>query len=176
MNRFLKSMLLAALGLTAIFSTPAKASQNYQRTNGVAGEFKNIKVCSYDYNYTISGSMEASNEGREVQNVVINSNLKRWISPTPNGWSVPLWTQTGWRQVQTRFNFPGVNRRFYNFEYSSSYGTLLAFDQDVVIGNSILTYATSNSGQQRTYDLGGTINMGMIQKGTCKVYDDGNFR
>jgi hypothetical protein len=178
--KFSKFSIFLLVLFSAFFSNSlnnATASERYSRKNGVAGEFKYIKVCSYDYYYSVSGVMEASQEGpAKVIAVKINQQNKVWYSPTPNGWALPIWTsKVNWRPVETVWNWKGGNPRFYDFSYNSSYGTLLAFDTEVKLGSII----TLGKGQGRIYDvfdLGGIINLGMIQRGSCKVYEDGVFK
>jgi hypothetical protein len=168
--------ILPSIGIGEV----ANASGNYQRRNGVAGEFKYLKVRSYDYNYSIEGRMEASPEGTSVKYIGINAKAPRWYSPTPNGWSIPFRTSYTWRNIASFTNyFIGSNKRFYHFEYSSNYGSLLAYDNDVLIGNTIETYEQSPKGWGfgvRIQDLGGLVNMGYIGKNSCKIWDDGQFK
>jgi hypothetical protein len=186
MGIFKKTIAVSAIALsttvlsTGIFpvniaglqnSQPASASANYQRKNGLAGEYKYIKVCNNPSGRTVDVVFEASQEGAIVQGISINLLAKR-----KNNFSVSTPTQGGaWLAYRTyNYNwerdhyFRGSSGRFFSY-HGAGFATSFEPWDDVKFGTQTYT----NNGI--VYDLGGIINLGKIPDWKCRTYDDGRY-
>jgi hypothetical protein len=159
------------LGIILVLPNPVLSSANYQRKQGVAGEYKYIKVCNYPSGRTVDVAFEASQEGATVQGISINLLAKRKdnysISTIAQGTAWLAWRTHGYNWDRDHY-FRGSSGRFFSY-HGQAYANSFEPWDDVKFGSQIYT----NNGV--VYDLGGIINLGKIPDWQCRTYDDGRY-
>jgi len=177
-NAKLKKVALAA-SVTALLSTslstlplPVQASRNYQERDGIFGEIKYAEFCNVSNSLRARVIAEAGSRKSRVSNVEFKI-YSRYA------YGLNLWGQTfgyvtgeNWRPIgvpATRFNTRSGDRRFYDT-------TVMTYPLTTVVDSPIRFSIHVNHSRGKTIDLGGIVDMGRIEAGKCRVYDDGNFR
>lgn len=164
------SLLLSSMVLP--FAVIGQASPNYQERDGIYGEIKFAEFCNVPNALRARVVAEAGSRDSRVSSVEFKI-YSRY------SYGVNLWGQTfgyvtgeNWRPIgvpDTRYNTENGDRRFYDT------GPMTAQLHSVV--HSPIKFAIHvNHSRGKTIDLGGIVDMGVIEPGQCRIYDDGNFR
>ena len=167
--KFYKSIFLATLVLL-FAELPGTASPNYQERDGIYGEIKFAEFCNVSNALRARVIAEAGSRDSRVSSVEF-----KWYSRYAIG--INLWGQTfgavageNWRSLNgTKYNTRNGDRRFYDT-------APLVFPLQSIVDSPIKFSIHVNHSRGKTIDLGGIVDMGKIEAGKCRVYDDGNFR
>jgi len=168
------SVFLTIVASLATSSFPVQASQNYQERDGIAGEIKYAEFCNNSGALRARVVAEATSRSSRVSSVEFKI-YSRY------GYGLNLWGQTfgyvtgeNWRPIgipDKKYNvmpWQG-DRRFYDTKPMSYLLTSLV--------DSPIKFAIHvNHSRGKTIDLGGVVDLGRIEPGKCRIYDDGNFR
>ncbi len=167
-------VFVAMLASLATSSFPVQASQNYQERDGISGEIKYAEFCNSSGALRARVVAEATSRSSRVSSVEFKI-YSRY------GYGVNLWGQvwgyvTGenWRPIgihDTRYNvmpWQG-DRRFYDTRP-------MTFPLSSLVDSPIKFTIHVNHSRGKTIDLGGIVDLGRIEPGKCRIYDDGNFR
>jgi hypothetical protein len=166
---FYKSLLLAAMVLP-FAAIPGQASPNYQERDGIYGEIKFAEFCNTPGALRYRVIAEAGSRDSKVLNVDFKIYTRYSISVNLLGQEFGLPSGENWRSFKREMNqLGGGDRRFYD--------TGVRFTPLGSIIDSPVKFSIHvNHRRGRTIDLGGIVDMGIIERGKCKIYDDGNFR
>ena len=165
---FYKSLLLAALVLP-FSAIPGQASPNYQERDGIYGEIKFAEFCNTPNALRVRVVAEAGSRDSRVQNVEFKIYSRYSIGVNAWGQSLGYTTGENWRNLRVEANSRRGDRRFYDT-------TPLFAPLTSVVDSNIKFSIHVNHSRGRTIDLGGVVDMGKIEPGKCRIYDDGNFR
>jgi hypothetical protein len=183
MQYSLKKSAIASFTALSLISPslmlPANASANYQERDGIFGEIKFAEFCNVSNALRARVIAEAGSRDSRVNSVEFKI-YSRY------GYGLNLWGQqfgyvTGenWRSIGpgsqsaygTIYNVPEGrgDKRFYDttpytFPFTSAVDSPIKFAIHV------------NHSRGKTIDLGGVVDLGKIEPGKCKIYDDGNIR
>ncbi|MCT7957909.1 hypothetical protein [Laspinema palackyanum] len=170
----LKKIYLSLLLCSMVLPIAAigQASPNYQERDGIYGEIKFAEFCNIPNGLRARVVAEAGSRDSRVSSVEFKI-YSRYA------YEVNLWGQTvvhvtgeNWRPLGVlgpRNNTRDGDRRFYDS------GPMTGPLQSVV--HSPIKFAIHvNHSRGTTIDLGGIVDMGVIEPGQCRIYDDGNFR
>lgn len=167
---FYKSLLFAALVLP-FSAIPGQASPNYQERDGIYGEIKFAEFCNTSNFLRYRVIAEAGSRDSRVTSVEfkiysrysIGANILPALSGGfPSG--------ENWREAA---------RPIYNnvFRDTRFYDTGPLFSPAISIVDSPIKFSIHvRHSRGKTIDLGGVVDMGKIEPGKCRIYDDGNFR
>jgi hypothetical protein len=170
LKKFYLSLLLSSIVLP--FAVIGQASPNYQERDGIYGEIKFAEFCNVSNALRARVVAEAGSRDSRVSSVEFKI-YSRYA------YGVNLWGQTfgyvtgeNWRPIgvpDIHYNTENGDRRFYDT------GPMTAPLQSVV--DSPIKFAIHvNHSRGKTIDLGGIVDIGVIEPGKCRIYDDGNFR
>ncbi|MEK0195554.1 MAG: hypothetical protein EAZ78_05155 [Oscillatoriales cyanobacterium] len=169
---FYKSLLLVALVLP-FAAIPGQASPNYQERDGIYGEIKFAEFCNTPNNLRARVIAEAGSRDSRVESVEFKmySRYSLNVNFRGIGWAVP--SGENWRTISPvgnqKYNTRNGDRRFYDT------GVLVGLFTSIV--DSPIKFSIHvNHSRGKTIDLGGVIDLGKIEVGQCRIYDDGNFR
>lgn len=168
---FYKSLLLAALVLP-FAAIPGQASPNYQERDGIYGEIKFAEFCNTPNSLRARVVAEAGSRDSRVQNVEFKIYSRYSFGVSAWGQSFGYTTGENWRSLNVRNGFNNTrngDRRFYDT------GPMTA-PLTSIVDSPIKFSIHVNHSRGRTIDLGGVVDMGRIEPGKCRIYDDGNFR
>lgn len=171
MKRLYVSLILSSL-LLPFAALIGQASPNYQERDGIYGEIKFAEFCNIPNALRARVIAEAGSRDSRVSSVEFKI-YSRY------GYGVNLWGQTfgyvtgeNWRPIgvgDTHYNTKDGDRRFYDT-------TPLTGPLNSVVSSPIKFAIHVNHSRGKTIDLGGIVDMGVIEPGKCRIYDDGNFR
>ncbi|HAT13475.1 MAG TPA: hypothetical protein DCS91_07770 [Microcoleaceae bacterium UBA11344] len=168
--KFYKSLLLASLVLP-FAAIPGQASPNYQERDGIYGEIKFAEFCNTPNALRYRVIAEAGSRDSRVQSVEFKMYTRYSIGVNLLGQQFGLPSGENWRNMSTMSNWTGLrgDQRFYD--------TKPLFSPLTSIVDSPVKFSIHvNHSRGKTTDLGGIVDMGKIEVGKCKIYDDGNFR
>ena len=168
--KFYKSLLLASLVLP-FAATPGQASPNYQERDGIYGEIKFAEFCNTPNALRFRVIAEAGSRDSRVQSVEFKMYTRYSVGVNVGGQQFGFPSGENWRNMYTLSNFTGLrgDQRFYD--------TGARFSPLISIVDSPDKFSIHvNHSRGKTTDLGGIVDMGKIEAGKCRVYDDGNFR
>jgi hypothetical protein len=169
--KFSKSLILASLVLLCT-DLPGTASRNYQERDGIYGEIKFAEFCNVSNALRARVIAEAGSRNSRVSSVEFKI-YSRYA------YGLNLWGQTfgyvtgeNWRPIgvpDKRYNTSQGDKRFYDTG-------VMTYPLSSVVDSPIRFSIHVNHSRGKTIDLGGIVDMGKIEAGKCRVYDDGNFR
>ncbi|MEG3892315.1 hypothetical protein QT973_18065 [Microcoleus sp. Z1_A1] len=165
---FYKSLLLAALVLP-FSAIPGQASPNYQERDGINGEIKFAEFCNISGNLRARVIAEAGSRDSRVQSVEFQMYTRYSLGVNALGQPFGLTSGENWRRLRIESNSRRRDKRFYD---TSS----LFFPLQSIVDSPVKFSIHVNHSRGRTIDLGGIVDMGRIEPGKCRIYDDGNFR
>ncbi|MCT7970231.1 hypothetical protein NG799_28345 [Laspinema sp. D1] len=170
----LKKLYLSLLLCSIVLPIAAigQASPNYQERDGIYGEIKFAEFCNVPNALRARVVAEAGSRDSRVSSVEFKI-YSRY------SYGVNLWNQTfgyvtgeNWRPIgvpNTLNNTRDGDRRFYDT-------TPMTYPLTSVVSSPIKFSIHVNHSRGKTIDLGGIVDMGVIEPGQCRIYDDGNFR
>ena len=168
-NFFYKSLLLASLVLP-FAAIPGQASPNYQERDGIYGEIKYAEFCNQPNGLRARVVAEAGSRDSRVLGVEFKIYTRYSFGINAFGQQFGFPSGENWRSAaRPVLNSSFGDKRFYDtgpiwYPLSSLVDSPVKFSIHV------------NHSRGKTIDLGGIVDMGKIEPGKCKVYDDGNFR
>jgi hypothetical protein len=174
----LKDLVLNASVLSILnvcfFNNFVLASPSYQERDGIYGEIKFAEFCNVSNSLRARVIAEAGSRDSRVSKVEFKIYSRYGYGVNALGQVFGYVTGENWRPLGA----PG-----YRNNTSLSQGDRRFYDSGVLIGplNSIVDSPIKFSihvqhSKGKTIDLGGIVDMGKIEVGKCRVYDDGNFR
>lgn len=166
--KFYKTLLLASL-LLPFAATPGQASPNYQERDGIYGEIKFAEFCNTSNALRFRVIAEAGSRDSRVQSVEFKMYTRYSVGVNLGGQQFGFPSGENWRQFWNENNTRTGDRRFYD--------TGARFSPLISIVDSPVKFSIHvNHSRGKTTDLGGIVDMGKIEAGQCRIYDDGNFR
>jgi hypothetical protein len=174
----LKDLVLNAYALTILntcfFNNFVLASPRYQERDGIYGEIKFAEFCNVSNSLRARVIAEAGSRDSRVSKVQFKIYSRYGYGVNALGQLFVYVTGENWRPL-------GIID--YKNNTSLSKGDRRFYDSGVLIGplNSTVDSPIKFSihvqhSKGTTIDLGGIVDMGKIEEGKCRVYDDGNFR
>ena len=166
---FYKSLLLAALVLP-FSALPGQASPNYQERDGIYGEIKFAEFCNTPNLLRYRVIAEAGSRDSRVTSVEFKIYTRYSIGANVLGQQFGLPSGENWREAAK----PIPNNAFRDTRF---YDTGPLFSPLTSIVDSPVKFSIHvRHSRGKTIDLGGVVDMGKIEPGKCRIYDDGNFR
>ncbi|MEG4345832.1 hypothetical protein QUB70_21510 [Microcoleus sp. A003_D6] len=169
---FYKSLLFAALVLP-FSAIPGQASPNYQERDGIYGEIKFAEFCNTSNQLRARVIAEAGSRDSRVKSVEFKMYSRYSMNVNFQGIGLAVPSGENWRTISPiggpRYNTRNGDRRFYDT------GVMIGLLQSIV-DSPVKFSIHANHSRGRTVDLGGVVDMGRIEPGKCRIYDDGNFR
>jgi hypothetical protein len=165
---FYKSLILAGLVLP-FAAIPGQASPNYQERDGIYGEIKFAEFCNNPNGLRTRVVAEAGSRDSRVFSVEFKIYTRYGVGVNLYGQQFGLVGSENWRTLRVESNTSRDDRRFYD---TNPLFTPLSSIVDSPVKFSIHV----NHSRGKTIDLGGIVDMGKIEVGKCRIYDDGNFR
>ncbi|WP_190489639.1 hypothetical protein [Microcoleus sp. FACHB-831] len=169
MTKFSKSLVLASMVLL-FAELPGAASRNYQERDGIYGEIKFAEFCNMHNGLRYRVIAEAGSRDSRVSRVEFKIYTRYSIGVNIAGQQFGLPSGENWRNLRGEmYNNKWGDKRFYD--------TGVLFSPLISIIDSPVKFSIHvNHTRGKTIDLGGIVDMGKIEQGKCRVYDDGNFR
>lgn len=157
----------------SILTIPASASPNYEEREGVFGEIKYAEICNESSSLRVYIEAEAGSRTVRVEQVKFKAFFrpKRGVSLSGN-----FIGQTGgerWREVGEAYNTAQGDRRWY--QQTMNYIVGAHPDSPVKVSVHVDTRRESDNRLSTVYDLGGIVDFGKVEAGSCRVYRDGQF-
>ena len=170
---FLAPITSGAL-IIALAADRVQASSNYQERDGIYGEIKFAEFCNAPLGLRARVVAEAGSRDSRVKNVEFKMFSRVGVGVNILGQLVVIPASEAWRPMpftERRYNINPKrgDRRFYDTGVQI-YPLIAIFDSPVRFAIHV------NHSRGKTIDLGGIVDLGRISPGTCRVYDDGNFR
>jgi hypothetical protein len=174
----LKHLLLNAYALsilnTCFFDNFVLASPRYQERDGIYGEIKFAEFCNISNSLRARVIAEAGSRDSRVSKVQFK--IYSRYSYGLNAWGQTLGyvTDESWRPIglpsyRNNVSPSQGDRRFYDTKP-------MTYPLTSVVDSPIKFSIHVQHSKGTTIDLGGIVDMGRIEVGKCRVYDDGNFR
>ena len=170
LKKFYLSLLLSSIVLP--FAVIGQASPNYQERDGIYGEIKYAEFCNVPNALRARVVAEAGSRDSRVSDVEFK--IYSRYSYGLNLWGQTLGVVAGenWSSLAfrgNRYNTQNGDRRFYDTG-------AITYPLQSVVDSPVKFAIHVNHSRGKTIDLGGIVDMGVIEPGQCRIYDDGNFR
>jgi hypothetical protein len=166
-----KSIILASLVLL-FAELPGTAYRNYQERDGIYGEIKFAEFCNVPNALRARVIAEAGSRDSRVSSVEFKIYSRYGYGLNLGGQTFGYVTGENWRPIgvpDRQYNTSQGDRRFYDTR-------VMTYPLSSVVDSPIKFSIHVNHSRGKTIDLGGIVDMGKIEAGKCRVYDDGNFR
>jgi hypothetical protein len=171
---WMTSILIFTMSSVFSLSNIAYASPNYQERDGIYGEIKFAEFCNVSNSLRARVVAEAGSRDSRVSTVKFKIYSRYSYGLSAWGQTLGYVTSENWRPIGVRdYRNNGTSsqgdRRFYDTGP-------MAYPLTSLVDSPIKFSIHVEHSKGTTIDLGGIVDMGKIEVGKCKIYDDGNFR